>query len=63
MHDTFRVSNLKMCLSDETLAIPLDEIQFNSKLHFVEEPMEIINSKIKRLKKNSHTYSESPMEF
>ncbi|GJW06813.1 reverse transcriptase domain-containing protein [Tanacetum coccineum] len=31
VHSTFHVSNLKKCLSDETLAIPLDEIQVNDK--------------------------------
>ncbi|GJR27418.1 hypothetical protein Tco_1103650 [Tanacetum coccineum] len=33
VHSTFHVSNLKKCLSDETLVIPLDEIQINDKLH------------------------------
>ncbi|GJX59206.1 hypothetical protein Tco_0290596 [Tanacetum coccineum] len=41
--NTFYVSNLKKCLSDETLVISLDEIQINAKLHFVEEPVEIID--------------------
>ncbi|GJZ94195.1 putative reverse transcriptase domain-containing protein [Tanacetum coccineum] len=36
VHSTFHVSNLKKCLSDETLVIPLDEIQIDDKLHFVE---------------------------
>ncbi|GJS24838.1 hypothetical protein Tco_0453470 [Tanacetum coccineum] len=36
-HSTFHVSNLKKCLSDETLAIPLDEIQIDDKLQFIEE--------------------------
>ncbi|GKB77265.1 hypothetical protein Tco_0944160, partial [Tanacetum coccineum] len=31
------------CLSDETLAIPLDEIEIDDKLHFIEEPIEIID--------------------
>nr|GEX82191.1 putative reverse transcriptase domain, ribonuclease H-like domain, aspartic peptidase domain protein [Tanacetum cinerariifolium] len=37
---TFHVSNLKKCLSDESLVIPLDEIHIDYKLHFVEEPVE-----------------------
>ena len=39
IHDTFHVSNLKKCLTDTTLIIPLDEIQVNEKLNFVEEPV------------------------
>ncbi|GJT78548.1 reverse transcriptase domain-containing protein [Tanacetum coccineum] len=43
VHSTFHVSNLKKCVSDETLAIPLDEIQVDDKLHFIEEPVEIMD--------------------
>ncbi|GKG28283.1 hypothetical protein Tco_0406610, partial [Tanacetum coccineum] len=43
VHSTFHVFNLKKCFSDEPLAIPLDEIQNDDKLHFVEEPAEIID--------------------
>lgn len=46
------VSNLKKCFSDDTLIIPLDEIQVDSKLHFVEEPMEIMDREVKRLKQS-----------
>nr|GEW36154.1 reverse transcriptase domain-containing protein [Tanacetum cinerariifolium] len=37
VYSTFHVSNLKKCLADEPLAIPLDEIQVDDKLHFIEE--------------------------
>lgn len=50
VHDTFHVSNLKKCLTDETLIIPFEEIQVNEKLNFVEEPVEIMDREIKRLK-------------
>ncbi|GKC95699.1 putative reverse transcriptase domain-containing protein [Tanacetum coccineum] len=40
------------CLSDETLAIPLDEIQIDDKLYFIEEPVEIMNREVKRLKQS-----------
>ncbi|GJZ68480.1 putative reverse transcriptase domain-containing protein [Tanacetum coccineum] len=43
VHSTFHVSNLKKCLSDEPLAIPLEEIHIDDKLHFIEEPMEIMD--------------------
>ncbi|GJY00425.1 putative reverse transcriptase domain-containing protein [Tanacetum coccineum] len=42
VHDTFRVLNLKKCLADPTLQVPLDEIQVDAKLNFMEEPMEIL---------------------
>ncbi|GKF29352.1 hypothetical protein Tco_0095694, partial [Tanacetum coccineum] len=38
VHDTFHVSNLKKCLADPTLQVPLDEIRVDAKLNFVEEP-------------------------
>ncbi|GKB99949.1 putative reverse transcriptase domain-containing protein [Tanacetum coccineum] len=52
VHSTFHVSNLKKYLSDKFLIISLDEIHIDDKLHFVEEPMEIIDREVKRLKKN-----------
>ncbi|GJX53872.1 putative reverse transcriptase domain-containing protein [Tanacetum coccineum] len=52
VHSTFHVSNLKKCMSDETLAIPLDEIQIDDKLHFIEEPVEIMDREVKRLKQS-----------
>ncbi|GKA12011.1 putative reverse transcriptase domain-containing protein [Tanacetum coccineum] len=52
VHSTFHVSNLKKCLSDEPLAVPLDEIHIDDKLRFVEEPVEILDREIKRLKRS-----------
>nr|GEU45515.1 putative reverse transcriptase domain-containing protein [Tanacetum cinerariifolium] len=52
VHSTFHVSNLKKCLSDEPLAVPLDEIHIDDKLYFVEEPVEIMDREVKRLKKS-----------
>ncbi|GKE11058.1 putative reverse transcriptase domain-containing protein [Tanacetum coccineum] len=52
VHSTFHVSNMKKCLSDKTLAIPLDEIQIDDKLHFIEEPFEIMDREVKRLKQS-----------
>ncbi|GKC31391.1 hypothetical protein Tco_1038685, partial [Tanacetum coccineum] len=51
-HSTFHVSNLKKCLADENLIIPLDEIQLDDKLHFIEEPVEIVDREVKRLKQS-----------
>ncbi|GJR89424.1 putative reverse transcriptase domain-containing protein [Tanacetum coccineum] len=52
VHSTFHVSNLKKCLSDEPLAIPLDEIHIDDKLYFVEEPVKIMDHEVKRLKQS-----------
>ncbi|GJW29880.1 putative reverse transcriptase domain-containing protein [Tanacetum coccineum] len=48
VHDTFHVSNLKKCLADASLHVPLDEIKVNKTLRFVEEPIEIIYREVKR---------------
>ncbi|GJU41038.1 hypothetical protein Tco_1193995 [Tanacetum coccineum] len=45
IHNTFHVSNLKKCLSDEDLVIPFDEIRIDEKLHFIEEPIEIVDKR------------------
>nr|GEV98339.1 putative reverse transcriptase domain-containing protein [Tanacetum cinerariifolium] len=52
IHNTFHVSNLKKCLSDESLSIPLDKVQLDDKLHFIEEPAEIMDREVKRLKQS-----------
>ncbi|GKF20500.1 putative reverse transcriptase domain-containing protein [Tanacetum coccineum] len=50
VHSTFHISKLKKCSSNEPLAIPLDEIQVNNKLHFIEEPVKIMDREVNRLK-------------
>ncbi|GJW75496.1 putative reverse transcriptase domain-containing protein [Tanacetum coccineum] len=55
VHDTFHVSNLKKCLVNRTLQVPLDEIQVDAKLNFVEEPMEILEREFKKLKRSRIT--------
>ncbi|GJR28495.1 putative reverse transcriptase domain-containing protein [Tanacetum coccineum] len=52
VHNTFHVSNLKKCLSDESLVIPLEELHVDDKLYFVEEPVEVMDSEIKQLKRS-----------
>ncbi|KAI3767951.1 hypothetical protein L2E82_18380 [Cichorium intybus] len=52
VHNTFHVSNLKNCLSDGTLVIPLDEIEVNKSMHFIEEPVEIIDRAVNRAKQS-----------
>ncbi|GJX73075.1 putative reverse transcriptase domain-containing protein [Tanacetum coccineum] len=52
VYSTFHVSNLKKCLSDESLVIPLKEIRLDDKLNFVEEPVEIMNREVKQLRQS-----------
>ncbi|GJU71947.1 putative reverse transcriptase domain-containing protein [Tanacetum coccineum] len=52
VHNTFHVSNLKKCHADEPLAVPLDGLHFDDKLQFVEEPIEITDREVKRLKRS-----------
>ncbi|GJX63826.1 hypothetical protein Tco_0296726 [Tanacetum coccineum] len=51
VHDIFHVSNLKKCLADANLHVPLDEIKVDKTLRFVEEPVEIMDREIKKLKR------------
>ncbi|GKB43165.1 putative reverse transcriptase domain-containing protein [Tanacetum coccineum] len=52
VHSTFHVSNLKKCLSDESLVIPMKELRLDDKLNFVEEPVEIMDREVKQLKQS-----------
>ncbi|GJT94592.1 hypothetical protein Tco_1090110 [Tanacetum coccineum] len=49
VHNTFHVSNLKKCYSDEPLVVPLEGLHVDDKLHFVEEPIEIMDREVKQL--------------
>ncbi|GKC75649.1 hypothetical protein Tco_1126423 [Tanacetum coccineum] len=52
VHNTFHVSNLKKCHADEPLAVLLDGLNFDDKLQFVKEPVEIMDREVKRLKRS-----------
>nr|GEY88973.1 putative reverse transcriptase domain-containing protein [Tanacetum cinerariifolium] len=52
VHSMFHVSKLKKYMADEPLAIPLDEIQVDDKLNFIEEPVEIMDREVKCLKQS-----------
>nr|GEY77236.1 putative reverse transcriptase domain, ribonuclease H-like domain, aspartic peptidase domain protein [Tanacetum cinerariifolium] len=52
VHNTFYVSDLKKCHANEPLAVPLDGLHFDGKLHFVEEPVEIMDREVKWLKRS-----------
>ncbi|GJU07071.1 putative reverse transcriptase domain-containing protein [Tanacetum coccineum] len=51
VHSTFHISNLKKCLSNESFVIPMKELRLDDKLNFVEEPVEIMDRQVKKLKK------------
>ncbi|GJU96404.1 putative reverse transcriptase domain-containing protein, partial [Tanacetum coccineum] len=50
IHSTFHVSNLKKCLAEGDVVVLMEEIQLNDKLHMIEEPVEIVDKEVKRLK-------------
>ncbi|GKF52210.1 hypothetical protein Tco_0148677 [Tanacetum coccineum] len=52
VHNTFHVSNLKKCYFDEPLAVLLEGLHVDDKLRFVEEPVEIMDREVKRLKQS-----------
>ncbi|GJX78649.1 putative reverse transcriptase domain-containing protein [Tanacetum coccineum] len=52
VHNMFHISNLKKCYANEPLAVSLDGLHIDDKLHFVEELVEIIDREVKRLKQS-----------
>nr|GEY91356.1 hypothetical protein [Tanacetum cinerariifolium] len=52
IHSTFHVSNLKRCLAEGDVVVPVDEIQLDDKLHMTEEPVEVVDREVKRLKQS-----------
>ncbi|GJS48327.1 hypothetical protein Tco_0598448 [Tanacetum coccineum] len=50
VHDTFHVSNLKKCLADANLHVPLDEIKIDKTLCFVKDPIDIMDREVRSLK-------------
>ncbi|GJV63383.1 putative reverse transcriptase domain-containing protein [Tanacetum coccineum] len=69
IHDTFHVSNLKKCLANANLQVPLEEIEIDEKLYFVEETVEIVDKEVKKLKQKRisivkvHWNSQQGAEF
>ncbi|GJT31233.1 hypothetical protein Tco_0911508 [Tanacetum coccineum] len=52
IHDTFHVSNLKKCPTDLNLHVSLEEVKIDNKLHYVKEPMKIMDLEVKKLKRS-----------
>ncbi|GJY97435.1 putative reverse transcriptase domain-containing protein [Tanacetum coccineum] len=52
VHNRFHVSNLKKCYADKPLVVPLDGLHFDYKLQFVEEPVKIMDRKVKQLRRS-----------
>ncbi|GJV97214.1 hypothetical protein Tco_1548791 [Tanacetum coccineum] len=52
VNSIFHVSNLKKCLSDESLVIPMKELRLDDKINFVEEPVEIMDREVKKLRQS-----------
>ena len=51
IHPTFHVSNLRKCLAEADVVIPLDDIKVDEKLTYVEEPEAILDRKVKKLRR------------
>ncbi|GJX14097.1 hypothetical protein Tco_0205855 [Tanacetum coccineum] len=52
VHNMFHVSNLNKCYSHDPLAVPLEGLHVDDKLHFVEEPVEIMDREVKQLRRS-----------
>nr|GEU70251.1 putative reverse transcriptase domain-containing protein [Tanacetum cinerariifolium] len=52
VHNTFPVSNLKKCYSDDPLVVPLEVLQLDDKLHFIKEPVEVMDREVKQLRRS-----------
>ncbi|GJX43466.1 putative reverse transcriptase domain-containing protein [Tanacetum coccineum] len=52
IHNTFHVSNLKKCLAEGDVVVLMDEIQLDDKLHMIEEPVEVVDREVKRIKQS-----------
>ncbi|GJU91235.1 putative reverse transcriptase domain-containing protein [Tanacetum coccineum] len=52
IQSTFHVSNLKKCLTEGDIVVLMDEIQLDDKLHMIEEPVEVVDREVKRLKQS-----------
>ena len=50
IHNTFHVSQLRKCIVDDTAVVPLEDIQINERLNYVEKPIAILERKVKKLR-------------
>nr|GEV41156.1 putative reverse transcriptase domain-containing protein [Tanacetum cinerariifolium] len=52
IHGTFNVLNLKKYLAEVNIVVSIDKIHFDDKLHMIEEPVEVVDREVKRLKQS-----------
>ncbi|GKD15002.1 putative reverse transcriptase domain-containing protein [Tanacetum coccineum] len=52
IHSNFHVLNLKKCLTEGDVVIPMDEVQLYDKLHMIEDPVKVVHRDVKRLKQS-----------
>ena len=52
IHNVFHISNLKKCLAEDSVIIPMEELQFNKQINFTKTPVEIMNREIKQLRRS-----------
>ncbi|GKF70026.1 hypothetical protein Tco_0203083 [Tanacetum coccineum] len=63
VHNTFHVSDIKKCLSDESLVIPMKELRLDDKLNFVEELEEIMDREDGTLKEDQNLHGNVKIKF
>ncbi|GKC78958.1 putative reverse transcriptase domain-containing protein [Tanacetum coccineum] len=56
IHSMFHILNLKKCLAEGDIVVPMDEIQLDDKFHMIEEPVEVIDREVKQLKLHSEDF-------
>nr|GFC17893.1 putative reverse transcriptase domain-containing protein [Tanacetum cinerariifolium] len=69
IHSMFHVLNLKKCLAEGDIVVPVDEIEIDDKLHMIAEPVEVVDREVKRFKQsripivNVHWNSQRGLKF
>ncbi|GJW87249.1 hypothetical protein Tco_0162589 [Tanacetum coccineum] len=63
VHSMFHVLNLKKCMTGEPFTIPLDEIQIEDKLYFIEKPVKIMDREVKRLNQSRIPFAKVCSNF
>ncbi|XP_071714765.1 uncharacterized protein [Rutidosis leptorrhynchoides] len=63
IHNTFHVSQLRKCLTDESMQVPLDEVEIDEKLRYAERPVRILDQKVKQLRNKMVTMLKIQWEY
>ena len=50
IHDTFNVSKLRKYIGGESIVVPLEDIQVDERVNYVEKPVAILDRRVKTLR-------------